>query len=51
LCWLTGWHAPREGRLVAALAPAYAPRRPTETILYALIRQHLESFLAYAREH
>jgi Putative transposase/Transposase zinc-binding domain len=36
---------------VAALAPAYAPRRPTETILYALVRQHLESFLAYARDH
>jgi len=36
---------------VAALAPAYAPRRPTETVLYALVRQHLESFLAYAREH
>jgi hypothetical protein len=36
---------------VATLAPAYAPRRPTETILYGLVRQHLESFLAYAREH
>jgi len=36
---------------VAALAPAYAPRRPTETVLYGLVRQHLESFLAYAREH
>jgi hypothetical protein len=35
---------------VAALAPAYAPRRPTETVLYGLVRQHLESFLAYARE-
>jgi hypothetical protein len=35
---------------VAALAPAYAPRRPTETVLYSLVRQHLESFLAYARE-
>ena len=36
---------------VAALAPAYAPRRPTETVLYGLVRQHLESFLAHAREH
>jgi hypothetical protein len=36
---------------VAALAPAYLPRRPTETVLYGLVRQHLESFLAYAREH
>ncbi len=37
--------------LVAALAPAYAPRRPTETVVYGLVRQHLESFLAHAREH
>jgi hypothetical protein len=36
---------------VAVLAPAYAPRRPTETVLYGLVRQHLESFLAHAREH
>jgi hypothetical protein len=36
---------------VAALAPAYLPRRPTETVLYGLVRQHLESFLAYTREH
>jgi hypothetical protein len=36
---------------VAALAPAYLPRRPTETVLYGLVRQHLESFLAHAREH
>jgi len=36
---------------VVALAPAYLPRRPTETVLYALVRQNLESFLAYAREH
>jgi len=36
---------------VAALAPAYLPRRPTETVLYALVRQNLETFLAHAREH
>jgi hypothetical protein len=36
---------------VAVLAPAYAPRRPAETVLYGLVRQHLESFLAYSREH
>ena len=36
---------------MAVLAPAYAPRRPTDTVLYGLVRQHLESFLAYAREH
>jgi hypothetical protein len=41
-----------DGRyLVALLAPAYLPRRPTETVLYGLVRQNLESFLAYAREH
>jgi hypothetical protein len=38
-------------RLVATLAAPYLPRRPTETVLYELVRQNLESFLAYAREH
>jgi hypothetical protein len=28
----------------------YASRRPTETILYAVVRDHLEAFLAHARE-
>lgn len=36
---------------MASLAAAYAPRRPTETVLYELVRQHLESFLAFTREH
>jgi len=36
---------------VAALAPAYLPRRPTETVLYGLVRRHLETFLAYARDN
>jgi hypothetical protein len=36
---------------MSVLAPAYLPRRPTETVLYGLVRQHLESFLAHAREH
>ena len=41
-----------DGRcLVAVLAPAYLPRRPTETVLYQLVRANLESFLAYGREH
>ena len=35
---------------MAALAPAYRPRRPTETVLYAVVRDHLETFLAHARE-
>jgi len=45
------WHGAREARcLVAALAPAYRPRRPTETVLYAVARDHLETFLAHARD-
>jgi Putative transposase/Transposase zinc-binding domain len=34
---------------VASLAPAYAPRKPTETVLHQLVRANLESFIAYAR--
>ncbi|MDP9000949.1 MAG: transposase zinc-binding domain-containing protein, partial [Myxococcota bacterium] len=34
---------------MASLAPAYVPRRPTETVLHQLVRQNLEPFLAYAR--
>ena len=46
------WHAIRDPRrFVAALAAAYLPRRPTETVLYGLVRQNLESFVAYTREH
>jgi hypothetical protein len=36
---------------VSALAPAYLPRRPTETVLYGLVRQHLETFLRHARDN
>ena len=36
---------------MAALAAPYRPRRPTETVLYETVRQNLETFLAYAREH
>lgn len=32
------------------LAPAYTPRRPTETVLYGLVREHLGTFLRWARE-
>jgi len=35
---------------VAVLAPAFRPRRPTEAVLYAIVREHLETFLAYATE-
>jgi hypothetical protein len=35
---------------VARLAPAYQPRRPTETVLYRVVRDTLETFLAQARE-
>ncbi len=40
----------RSGGLVARLTAAYVPRRPTETALYALVRDHLETFLTFARE-
>jgi hypothetical protein len=39
------------GRTMASLAPPYVPRKPTKTILYEFVQRHLESFLAYAREH
>jgi len=45
------WYATRQWTLVAALAPPYSPRRPTGTVLYGLVRQHVESFVAHAREH
>jgi hypothetical protein len=35
---------------VSALAPAYRPRRPTETVLHSLVREYLETFLAHTRE-
>lgn len=35
---------------MAALAPTYRPRRPTETILYGAVRDHLATFLEHARE-
>jgi hypothetical protein len=35
---------------VAALAPEYRPRRPRATILYAIVRGHLKTFLRHARE-
>lgn len=41
---------PLSATSVPALAPAYRPRRPTETVLYSLVREHLETFLAHARE-
>ena len=34
----------------ARLAPAYEPRRPTETVLYRTVRENLETFLAKTRE-
>jgi hypothetical protein len=35
---------------VARLAPAYQPRKPTETVLYGVVRETLETFLSHARE-
>jgi hypothetical protein len=34
----------------AARPPGYLPRRPAETVLYPIVRDHLEAFLAHARE-
>jgi hypothetical protein len=41
-------HAVR--RHAGGTASTYVPRRPTETVLYALVRDHLESFLEHARQ-
>jgi hypothetical protein len=35
---------------VARLASPYLPRRPTESVLYHVVRDHLETFLAHARD-
>ena len=35
---------------MATLAPPYAPRRPTETLLYGVVREQLETFVRWARE-
>jgi hypothetical protein len=35
---------------LSTLAPAYRPRRPTETVLYSVVRDYLETFLAHARD-
>jgi hypothetical protein len=32
-------------------APAYRPRRPEDTALYRIVFDHLETFIAHAREH
>jgi len=38
------------GPRVSRLAAPYVPRRPQETVLYALVKEHLEDFLQHARE-
>jgi hypothetical protein len=35
---------------VARLASPYLPRRPTDTVLYRAVREHLETFLSHTRE-
>src|SRR5512142_967869 len=35
---------------VAKLAPPYRPRRPQDTTLHRVVRAHLETFIAHARE-
>lgn len=44
------WHRIRTSLGVSVLAPAYRPRRPTETVLHELVREHLETFLEHARD-
>jgi hypothetical protein len=35
---------------VSVLAPAYRPRRPQDTVLHRVVREHLETFLEHAAE-
>lgn len=35
---------------MSRLASPYVPRRPQETVLYSLVKEHLEDFLQHARE-
>jgi len=35
---------------VAAISATYRPRRPETTVLHQLVREHLETFVAHARE-
>ena len=35
---------------MSRLATPYVPRQPQETILYALVKEHLDAFLQHARE-
>ena len=42
--------SPCAGTLPSTRPPAYARRRPEETVLYTVVREELETFLARARE-
>ena len=46
----TGTPAASVPPALSTLAPAYRPRRPTETVLYGVVRDYLETFLAHARD-
>jgi hypothetical protein len=35
---------------VARLAPTYLPRKPHETVLYRLVKEHGDEFLEHARQ-
>ena len=48
--WLLARNSPWV-RLVGHLAPSYLPRRPSETVLYKLVEEHLDDFLQHAREN
>jgi hypothetical protein len=44
------WHEVRQALGVSRLAAPYLPRRPQETVLYWLVKEHLADFLRHARE-
>ena len=44
------WRAAREARAVSRLATRYLPRRPQETVLYGLVKEHWRDFVQHARE-
>jgi hypothetical protein len=44
-------YEPAPGAASAPLGPRYRPRAPEKTVLYRLVQQHLETFLAEPGEH
>jgi len=40
-----------DGAASAPLSPAYRPRHPQDTVLYRIVQEHLETFLAEPLAH